>query len=87
MLATCWRRSGPVCKPVTHGSKHLDGYESLMASMMPSWSACDLRLMLARFHVDGMLGKPLAAETLTGLLGHSPRRYQDFAAQLVVSWQ
>ena len=53
-----------------------------MAGLMPSWAAHDLRLMLARFHVDGMLGKPGAAEILTGLLGHPPRRYRDLAVEL-----
>jgi hypothetical protein len=58
-----------------------------MAGVMPSWSAYDLRLMVARFHADGMLGKPPALKTLTGLLGHPPRRYRDFAMELASAWQ
>ena len=85
MLATIW--SGLLGKPVTYGGNNLDAYEGFMASMMPSWSAYDLRLMLARFHVDGMLGKPLATDILTGLLGHPPRSYRDFAAELAASWK
>lgn len=85
MLATIW--SGLLGKPVTYGGNNLDAYEGFMASMMPSWSAYDLRLMLARFHVDGMRGKPHAGEILTGLLGHPPRRYQDFAAELAATWK
>jgi hypothetical protein len=54
---------------------------------MPSWSAYDLRLMLARFHTDGMLGKSQAVGILTGLLGHPPRRYRDFAGELAKTWQ
>ena len=85
MLATIW--SGLLGKPVTYGGNDLDAYEGFLASMMPSWSAYDLRLMLARFHVDGMLGKLLAADILTGLLGHALRRYHDFAAELAASWK
>ena len=58
-----------------------------MAGIMPSWSAYDLRLMLGRFHVDGMLGKSHAIDILTGLLGHPPRRYRDFAEELATSWK
>jgi len=44
-------------------------------------------LMLARFHVDGMLGKLFAVKTLTGLLGHPPRRYRDLATELAQAWR
>lgn len=84
-LATIW--SGVLGKPVTHAGSDLDAWEAFMAGIMPSWSAHDLRLMLARFHVDGMLGKSHAVETLTGLLGHPPRRYRDLATELAKAWQ
>jgi uncharacterized protein YbjT (DUF2867 family) len=84
-LATIW--SGVLGKPVTYGGNDLDAYEGFMASVMPSWSAYDLRLMLARFHTDGMLGKSQAVGILTGLLGHPPRRYRDFAGELAKTWQ
>jgi hypothetical protein len=58
-----------------------------MAGLMPSWAAHDQRLMLARFHVDGMLGKSNAVEILAGLLGHPPRRYRDLAVELATEWQ
>ncbi|MDQ6647804.1 MAG: NmrA/HSCARG family protein, partial [Pseudomonadota bacterium] len=67
-LATIW--SGVLGKPVTYGGNDLDAYEGFMAGIMPSWSAYDLRLMLGRFHTDGMLGKSHAVDILTGLLGH-----------------
>lgn len=73
-------------KPVTHGSD-LDAHEAFMASVVRSLAAHDLRLMLARFHVDGMLGKSLAVDVLTCLLGHPPRRYRDFAADLAETWK
>jgi uncharacterized protein YbjT (DUF2867 family) len=84
-LATIW--SGVLGKPVTHAGNDLDAWEAVMAGFMPSWSAHDLRLMLARFHIDGMLGKSNAVETLTGLLGHPPRRYRDLAGELAKAWQ
>ena len=84
-LATIW--SGVLGQPVTHGGNDLDAYEAFLAGVMPSWSAYDLRLMLARFHTDGMLGKSHAVDILTGLLGHAPRSYRDFAAELAKTWR
>ncbi|MGH8041896.1 MAG: NmrA/HSCARG family protein [Rudaea sp.] len=84
-LATIW--SGVLGKPVAYGGNDLDAYEVFMASVMPSWSAYDLRLMLARFHADGLRGKAHAVDIVTGLLGHAPRSYGDFAAELAKAWQ
>lgn len=84
-LATIW--SGVLGKPVTPAGNDLDAWEAVMGGFMPSWSAYDLRLMLARFHVDGMLGKSNAVDILTGLLGHPPRRYRDLAGELAKAWQ
>ncbi|MEO7198976.1 MAG: NmrA/HSCARG family protein, partial [Dokdonella sp.] len=84
-LARIW--SDVLGKPVAYGGNDLDAYERFLASMMPSWSAYELRLMLARFHVDGMLGKALVVDILTGLLGHPPRLYRNFAAELAETWK
>ncbi|HUH31451.1 MAG TPA: NmrA/HSCARG family protein [Rhodanobacter sp.] len=84
-LATIW--SGVLGKPVTYGGNDLDAWESVMAGAMPPWATYDLRLMLARFHVDGMLGKAHAVDILAGLLGHPPRNYRDFAEESAQAWQ
>jgi len=83
-LASIW--SDVLGKPISGGGNDLDAYETFMAGIMPSWSAHDLRLMLARFHTDGMLGKAHAVDILTGLLGHPPRSYRDFAAEMAKTW-
>ncbi len=84
-LAAIW--SEELGRKVAYGGNDLDAFEALLASRIPSWSAYDLRLMLGRFHVDGMLAKPHAIDILTGLLGHPPRRYRDFAREIHVQWQ
>lgn len=84
-LATLW--SDVLDKPITYGGNDLDAYEGFLASIVSSWSAYDLRLMLARFHQDGMLGKPHAADTLAGMLGHPLRRYRDLAVEWAKAWQ
>lgn len=84
-LATIW--SGVLGKPVSYAGNDLDAYEAFLARVMPSWSAYDLRLMLARFHTDGMLAKSHAVDILTGVLGHAPRSYHDFARELAKEWK
>lgn len=74
-------------KPVSYGGNDLDVHEILMAGVMPSWAAYNLRLMLARFHTDAMLGKSHAVDILTGQLGHAPRTWRDFVAELAQAWQ
>ena len=56
-------------------------------SSAPAWSAYDIRLMLARFQSDGMLPKPGAIEIMTGILGHDPRSYRDFAKEMAAAWR
>ena len=74
-------------KPVSYGGNDLPGFEKNMASRAPSWSAYDIRLMLARFQSDGMLPKPGAIEIMTGILGHAPRSYRDFAKETAAPWR
>jgi uncharacterized protein YbjT (DUF2867 family) len=82
--AAIW--AGLLGKPVTYGGNDLAAFEKGMAARAPSWSAYDIRLMLARFQSDGMLPKPGTIETMTGILGHAPRSYQEFAKETAASW-
>ena len=73
-------------KPVAYGGNDLVGFEKNMAGRAPSWSAYDIRLMLARFQSDGMLPKHGSLEIMTGILGHAPRSYREFARETAASW-
>jgi uncharacterized protein YbjT (DUF2867 family) len=83
-VAAIW--SDVLGRPVKHAGNDLPAFEKNMATRMPSWAAYDLRLMLGRFHSDGMLAKRGTLETMTGLLGHAPRSYRDLAEQAAVTW-
>jgi len=83
--AAIW--SAALGKPVNYAGNDLAGFEKTMASRAPSWSAYDLRLMLARFHSDGMLPKPGSVEIMTGILGHAPRSYRDFVKETAAAWR
>ena len=83
--AAVW--SAALGKPVNYAGNDLPGFEKNMASRAPSWSAYDIRLMLARFQSDGMLPKPGAVDIMTGILGHAPRSYRDFAKETAATWR
>jgi uncharacterized protein YbjT (DUF2867 family) len=74
-------------RPVAYGGDDLDAAEAAIARNAPSWSAYDLRLMLARFQSDGMLAKPAATEIMTSLLGRAPRSYRDFVRETAATWK
>ncbi|WP_036116768.1 MULTISPECIES: NmrA/HSCARG family protein [Luteibacter] len=74
-------------RPVAYGGDDLDTAEANIARQQPSWAAYDLRLMLARFHADGMLAKPSANGIMTSVLGRAPRSYRDFVRETVAAMQ
>ncbi|WP_043691557.1 NmrA/HSCARG family protein [Luteibacter sp. 9133] len=74
-------------RPVAYGGDDLDTAEANIARQQPSWAAYDLRLMLARFHADGMLAKPAANDIMTSVLGRAPRSYRNFVRETVAAMQ
>jgi uncharacterized protein YbjT (DUF2867 family) len=70
-------------RDVAYVGDDLDAAEAAIAQRAPAWAAYDLRLMLARFHRDGMRAKPAARGTLRTLLGREPRTYQAFVRELL----
>lgn len=72
-------------RTVAYGGDDLDAAEANIARQQPSWAAYDLRLMLSRFHAEGMLAKPAAMDIMTSMLGRAPRSYRDFVRETVAS--
>ncbi len=79
--------SGVLGREVRYGGDDLAAFEKQVASFAPRWMARDMRLMLNRFHQNGMEAKPEAITRLSGLLGHAPRSYRDFATETAKQWQ
>lgn len=83
-LAAIW--SGALGREVRYVGGDLDAFEAQMGKQAPSWLAFELRLMF-----QGYLERGFAAEfgdlaTVTTLLGHAPRRYEDFARETALAW-
>src|SRR6202158_3664149 len=85
MVASIW--SGLLGKEIRYPGEDLDAFEEQMRQSAPSWSAFDIRMMFQGYLERGFAAEDGDMETLTKLLGHQPRRYQDFAKETVEGWQ
>jgi uncharacterized protein YbjT (DUF2867 family) len=74
-------------KEIRYAGDDLDAFEEQMRKTAPSWSAFDIRMMFEGYLERGFVAEDGDLETLTKLLGHSPRRYEDFARETFVKWQ
>ena len=84
-IAGIW--SEALGQQIHYGGDDLATFERPFATFAPRWMARDLRLMFGRFQQQGMAARPEAVRRFANLLGHEPRRYQDFAAETAKQWQ
>jgi uncharacterized protein YbjT (DUF2867 family) len=83
-MASIW--SGLLGKEVRYAGDDLDAFEEQMRKQAPSWSAFDIRMMFQGYLERGFVAEAGDVEAVTKLLGHAPRRYQDFAKETVLAW-
>ena len=83
--ASIWSRL--LGKKIRYPGENMDAFEEQMRKQAPSWSAFDIRMMFQGYLERGFVAERGDFETLTELLGHAPRRYEDFARQTAIAWQ
>jgi hypothetical protein len=84
-MASIW--SGLLGKEIRYSGDDMDAFEEQMRTRAPSWSAFDIRMMFEGYLERGFAAEAGDIQTLTGLLGHPPRRYEDFAAETAALWK
>ena len=84
-VASIW--SELLGKEIRYPGEDLDAFEEQMRKSAPSWSAFDIRMMFQGYLERGFAAEDGDVETLTKLLGHPPRRYEEFARETVREWQ
>jgi uncharacterized protein YbjT (DUF2867 family) len=84
-MAAIW--SGLLGKEIRYPGDDMDAFEAQMREQAPAWSAFDIRMMFQGYLERGFVAETGDVETLTELLGHTPRRYQDFAKETALNWQ
>jgi uncharacterized protein YbjT (DUF2867 family) len=83
-IASIW--SEAMGKEIRYPGEILDAFEEQMRNSAPSWSAFDIRMMFQGYLERGFVAESGDVETLTKLLGHVPRRYEDFARETAAMW-
>jgi uncharacterized protein YbjT (DUF2867 family) len=74
-------------KKIQYTGHTMDAFEEQMRKKAPSWSAFDIRMMFEGYLERGFVAEDGDLETLTTILGHAPRRYEDFARETFLQWQ
>jgi uncharacterized protein YbjT (DUF2867 family) len=74
-------------KEVKYTGHDFDQWEKQMRTNAPRWSAYDLRMMFQGYFDRGFASTGTEVARLTKLLGHSPRSYEDFAAETAKVWK
>jgi uncharacterized protein YbjT (DUF2867 family) len=84
-MASIW--SGLLGKEIRYSGNDMDAFEEQMRKRVPSWSAFDIRMMFQGYLERGFVADAGDVEILTDLLGHPPRRYEEFAKETALNWQ
>lgn len=73
-------------RAIAYGGNDLDAWEKQSLAFLPAFAVFDFRLMYAFFQEKGLRATPADLTRLTTLLGHAPRRFEDFAAETARAW-
>src|ERR1700694_2290 len=65
-------------KEIKYAGENMDAFETQMRAKAPSWAAFDIRMMFQGYLERGFVADDGDIATLTGLIGHAPRAYEDF---------
>jgi len=74
-------------KTIAYAGNDLEAWEKQSLQYMPAWMVFDFKLMFAFFQKHGLKATPADLERLTKLLGHQPRRFDDFAKETAKMWK
>ncbi len=83
--ATIWGEA--LGKDIHYTGEDMDQYEQQMRKVLPAWSAFDFRMMFQGYLERGFAAGDGDVEAFTAMLGHAPRRYEDFARETALAWQ
>ena len=83
--ASIWSKA--LGREIRYAGHDMDSFEKQMRERGPAWSAFDLRMMFQGYIERGFAAEASDIETLTRLLGHTPRKYADFAEETARAWK
>lgn len=74
-------------RPVRYAGDNLDVWEHGAGAPMPKWQRDDLRIMFRHYQDHGMKMEKAELVEQERILGHDPRRFEDFAAAAARAWR
>jgi uncharacterized protein YbjT (DUF2867 family) len=83
--AEIWSRA--LDRPIAYAGNDLDAWEKQSLGYMPAWMVFDFRLMYRFFQENGFTATREDIERQTRLLGHPPRRFEDYARETAAAWK
>lgn len=84
-IAALW--SEQLGRPIAYGGDDLAAFEQQLRAFIPGSRAYDIAIMMRRYQTEGAIATAADIERLTGLLGHKPRSYRDFAHETAEAWK
>lgn len=84
-VAEIWSRH--LGRAVRYGGDDLEAWAAQVRGTMPEWMVHDLQIMFRHFQRDGMKATGAELALQAKALGHSPRRFEDFVAEVAPSWR
>lgn len=82
--AEAWSRQ--LGQPVRYAGDDLERWEQQMRQLLPDWMVFDFKRMYRYFQQEGLVASAAELAQLEALLGHRPRRFEDFVAQTASAW-
>ncbi len=74
-------------REIRYAGDDLDAWARQAQHMMPAWMVASFKRMYQFYQERGLVASPEALEAQQELLGHPPRPFADFVAELLRQWQ
>jgi uncharacterized protein YbjT (DUF2867 family) len=76
-----------VGRDIRYGGNDLDVWVQRVKNIMPEWRIRDYRVMYKFYQDHGMTASAAELEKEQKLLGHTPRRFEDFVREVAAEWK
>ena len=73
-------------RPIAYGGNDLDAWEKQFLQYMPAWMVFDYKQMYRFFQDKGFGATAEDVTRQTKLIGHPPRRFEDWAREAAAQW-
>ena len=83
-VARVW--SDHLDREIEYVGDDLDAWEARAGRRLPDWLVRDLRVMSEHFLSDGLIATEEDFATMSHVLGHAPRVFDDFVRETVAAW-